>query len=793
MDKIPNKPQIKITTSHDSACSKDDEVIIVYDKKSPINSPVSNPPGEHLKNCCFNYLHECTCKDIIKYKINKSILITGSNKKHHDDSSGINSSLSSCSSDCDSYWLKTKSFSYSDTSLKQPVKKRIDISEILKRVVDDSIDGFDANFSSFDSTQFQTLALDSDLNICSLLNKSIFEMSDDSSLNETITLISQLAYQYDKNPDMIREKLVTIIEESIIHYGSPSIGEKNFYLFKNIIKLIENESEPSGLEINDSCQYESTQSTESINKKINKLNENKLMNLTNSATFEKDEFAYLEILCNSLTSPRKEKSSSLRRSISTPNLKVINAKETILKKCQAQQQSLDDCLCVNKTRIDTDSTQERWDTYYGDQVFSPKNYTSDLSNLTRTIIKSAKKADSANDVSITNSESPKTPEKDELLHSKMLCEKSAAPKRSKSPFYLEKRISVTDLKESEKEKIIKESQKQQLDNFVDNINKKNDENDDLNKSTWDTFDSHKNNKSFSKSWSIDSLLHDDENKELKSIIVEAIKKRSNCLQSNVKKTNKSSVNTSVFNYNKLKEVFEFIKEAEKYLNYLMKHDKTIQSVVELINKNQSSDSGVGSSGGYDLLASNCSSNNKLSDDESSKVTKSNRKNVTKFRKSPNCLTTKIASRKSLVFSPSLSSSKRKSHGLKYPSVGASRKIDCPGIIVTPNTPIENRHSIISASPKFFKFNNLTKSVKKIKKTHRAGRFFVTPKKTPKMAITSYDSAESTTVSKNKTPITSPSYESFLKKKTIKSPVGEYIRGKSPIVSFKITHQLSDKQ
>lgn len=739
-----------------------------------------------MKNCSFNYLHECTCKDIIKYKTNKIKLITGSNKKHHDDSSGINSSQSSCSTDSDSYWLKTKSFSYSDTSLEQPVEKRINMNEILKRFVD-SIDGFDDEFSSIDSIQFQTLALESDFDIFSLLNKSILEITDDSTVNETMTLISQLAYHYDKNPVMMREKLVTIIEESIIHPDSPSIREKNFFLLKNIFELIENESEPSGLGINDSSQYKNTQSIksiESMNKQIKKLNEKKIINQkTNSEIFENHEFTCLEILCNSSTTPRKDKSSSLRRSLSTPNFKVLNDKEKILQKCQAQQQSLDD-LCVDKTKFD--STQERWDTYYGGQVFSPKNYSSDLSkpsNLTRTIIKKDKKIDDHSDVSITNSESPKTPEKDELLHSKMLCEKSAAPRRSKSPFCLERGISLADLKESEEEKIIEKSQKQQLDNFIDNINEKKDKNKSI-ESTWDTFDSHKNRKSFSKSWSIDSLLQDDEHKELKSIVVEAVKKRSNCLQSNQNKNNKSFVNTSVLNYNKFKETLEFIKEAEKYLGYLMKHDKTIQNVVELINRNQSSDSGVGSSGSYDVLTSNCLSNYKLSDDESSKVpklNKSNNKNVTKFKKLPTCLSTKIASRKSLLFSPS--SAKRKSHGSKHLSVEASRKATCPGIIVTPTTPT-CRHSIISSSPKYFKFNNLTKSVKKTGKTQYAGRFFITPKKTPTMASSSYVSVKTSSVSQNKTQINSPSYESFLEKKIIKSPVGEYIRGNSSIVSFK---------
>ncbi|XP_043465313.1 uncharacterized protein LOC122500449 [Leptopilina heterotoma] len=234
--------------------------------------------------------------------------------------------------------------------------------------------------------------------------------SDKSGVQSHQKVLSRLSQEFHLSPAKFAEKLVTIIEESVM----PSISDPKDYSgvsvhrmtqeFRKLCKFIEDESMPEWLITSDiqeeqienqtiefadeTCleelerfsstpinrengirEIETYQETpkgifkfdstpKSDKKQFNKARKNGRINDTNNS------FEYWETMCNGVFLPQRGSPQKLRRSLSLPDSPVTrfnNIKST----CDRQMASLDD-TAINESRIGYKSRN------YRDITFSPK-------------------------------------------------------------------------------------------------------------------------------------------------------------------------------------------------------------------------------------------------------------------------------------------------------------------------------------------------------------------------------------------------------------------------------------
>lgn len=233
-------------------------------------------------------------------------------------------------------------------------------------------------------------------NALSNFNRSL--NSDKNGVQSHQKVLSRLSHEFHLSPAKFAEKLVTIIEESVI----PSISDQRDYSgvsvhrmtqeFRKLCKFIEDESMPEWLISSDTVQeeqienqtiefadytcldemerhsstpldskqsevknslisYEETPkgifrhdgTPNSDKKRFNKITKNCRINDTNNS------FEYWETMCNGVFTNQRVTPQKLRRSLSLPNSPVArfnNIKST----CERQMASLDDTV-INETRI----------------------------------------------------------------------------------------------------------------------------------------------------------------------------------------------------------------------------------------------------------------------------------------------------------------------------------------------------------------------------------------------------------------------------------------------------------
>lgn len=799
----------------------DDEPVVVFQKIRFINSlttsphhfdsqPAVNPPGEHVEGCVFKNLHECTCQAILslqeKYKKfvkspTSSFLLTPS-------SSGNSASLSngsSCSSTCGNYNIQitpsTQSSSaanksqddseisnenetnlitrtYKSSKKTSATKKIFKDKSILKKIAgknqEDTFE-FDTTTSSNDSTHYQSFFIpendnesSSSFTMDSFLRQMILEKNTSLADQQEILskdksiFYSHVTQYYSKSPRNFVDQLVTIIEEATIQESTFDSGDFHRY--------IDEESEPSEL------LGESRETTFDISQP---LRVRKIL-ASSSQTSNHDQ--------------KEEEEKERNVNFSTPKKSTQKKKRTIYRKTP-RRHSIGNSLSIYRLNLQDDGDEKEEE----EASKTPARGT---------------RLQSLDEICEEKEESiPKTPPPDSFTYYERVCEKSATPKikkilmpimrRSKSSPNVNKALA-------DREEILKKYREQlkSLDDSICGVEKKNDDG-----ILYETYDSHGHHcpSSESQDHLVCDLAFSDEDDQSKLVMIELAKKRKNCLEATEllfenKSDNQSSSSSndeSTFDIDKMKELSIILIQVKNYLNYLIKNHPIIRGV--LMNKKTNvSDSGVGSW-------------------ESSKSRGSrgrNGKNKVEASTTDGRLTLRSVSARSASFSSSgkkpqkksttLLSCRLKSPGrrrsvspigtftsktsLRIPTAtitsrnlrinktpGAKKSVSPRIVITAPNSSaaISSRSSIVSGSPGFF---GTSSAQKKNQTPQPTRRFFITPSNKSKKPTTT--TTTTTSIGQNKPRTFFTSYGVCSNK--IKSPVGEYIRGKSARVSFKET-------